>query len=263
MSAIFTLAGIVWMNTVRRKDIYVLLILLMVALVALVSLDVFGLGSTSAYIKDVGLLLTWFFGWLISVIASTREIPGEEQRRTVFTILSKPVSRGQYVTGKWLGTWLVSSVAVSIFYLLVIGVTALKGGSIVTCTLMQALYMHILLLGVICALGLAFSTRMNHDAAATMTFVVTTVAFLVVPRVPQFMVKETGFKADLLMFVYNLFPHFEVFDLRRRVVHGYDPIGAGPILSITAYGLALISLFILIAWLAYRKKTFARDRIGS
>ena len=263
MSAILTLASIVWKNTVRRKDIYVLLIMLAVALVALVSLDVFGLGSTSAYIKDVGLLLTWFFGWVISVIASTREIPGEEERRTVFTMLSKPVSRGQYVAGKWLGTWLVSSAAVSVFYLLVIGVTALKGGSTAPLTLLQALYMHILLLGVICALGLAFSTRMNHDAAATMTFVVTTVAFLVVPRVPEFMIRESGFKANLLMFVYNLFPHFEVFDLRRRVVHGYGPIGAGPILAITAYGLALIILFVLIAWLAYRTKMFDRDRMGS
>ena len=198
MSSILTLAEIVWMNMVRRKDIYVLLILLAVVLVALVSLDVFGLGGTSAYIKDIGLLFTWFFGWIIAVAASTREIPGEEQGRTVFTILSKPVSRMQYVTGKWLGTWLVSSVSVAVFYGLVIGITVLKGGTANPWTLIQALYMHLLLLGIICALGTAMSTRQNHDSAATLTFVITTVSFLVVPRIPEFMAKEAGLKSGIL-----------------------------------------------------------------
>ncbi len=251
-----------WMNMLRRKDIYVLLILLGVVLVTLVSLDVFGLGGTSAYVKDVGLLFTWFFGWVISVIASTREIPGEEEKRTVFTILSKPVTRCQYVAGKWVGVWLVSSVAVTVFYGLVVGVALLKGADLNPWTLMQALYMHIVLLGVICAIGLAFSARMNHDAEATVTFVLTTVSFLVVPRVPEFMAREEGFKAGLLMFAYNLFPHFEVFDLRRRVVHGYGPVGAQPVLMISAYGALLILFFVFAAWLAYRNKMFARDRMG-
>jgi len=262
MSSIITLAGIVWLNTLRRKDIYVLLILLGVVLVTLVSLDIFGLGSTSAYIKDIGLLFTWFFGWVISVMTSTREIPGEEERRTVFTVLSKPVTRFEYIAGKWLGTWLVSSAAVSVFYGLVMGVAVLNGAALNPWTLAQAVYMHILLLGVICAIGLAFSARMNQDAAATMAFVITTVSFLVVPRVPEFMAKEAGVKAGVLMFVYNLFPHFEVFDLRRRLVHSYGPVGAAPVLMISVYAMLLVTLFIFIAWAAYRKKMFVRDRIG-
>lgn len=262
MSAILTIAGIVWMNMLRRKDLYVLLILLGVVLVTLVSLDIFGLGGTSAYVKDVGLLFAWFFGWIISAIASTREIPGEEERRTVFTILSKPVTRLQYVAGKWAGTWLVSSVAVTVFYALVIGVAVLKGAALGQWTLIQALYLHLVLLGVICGIGTAFSTRMNHDAAATMTFVVTAVSFLVVPRIPEFMAKEEGLKAGLLMFVYNLFPHFEVFDLRRRVVHGYGPVDPGPMLTISAYGFLLVTVFVFIAWMAYRHKMFVRDRMG-
>lgn len=263
MTAVLTIAGIVWLNMLRRKDIYILLILMGVGLMGLVSLDILGLGGTTTYVKDVGLLFTWIFAWVISVIASTREIPGEEERRTVFTMLSKPISRFQYVGGKWLGTWLVSSAAAIAFYGLVVGLTMLRRGSFDAATLAQALFLHIILLGVICSIGIAFSTRMNHDAAATMTFVVTTVSFLVVPRIPEFMVKEVGLKSGLLMFAYNLFPHFEVFDLRRRIVHGYGPVSAQPILSIAIYGTALIALFLFAGWMAYRSKMFVRDRMGS
>ncbi len=263
MNAILTIAGIVWLNMLRRKDVYILIILMSVVLLGLVSLDIMGLGSTTAYVKDVGLLFTWIFAWVISVIASTREIPGEEQRRTVFTMLSKPISRLQYIVGKWLGTWIVSTAAAAAFYCLVAGITLLRRGSFDPATLAQALFLHIMLLGVICSIGIAFSTRMNHDAAATMSFVVTTVSFLVVPRIPEFMAKESGLKSGLLMSVYNLFPHFEVFDLRRRVVHGYGPVNAQPILLIALYGIALIVMFLFIGWIAYRSKMFVRDRMGS
>lgn len=263
MSAILTVASIVWLNMIRRKDVYVLLILMSVVLVALVSLDIFGLGGTTAYIKDVGLLFTWSFGWIICVISATREIPEEESRRTIFTLLSKPLSRGQYITGKWIGTWLGSTVAVFVFYCLVIAVTLSMSGSFNIATLVQAFYLHALLLGVIASIGVAFSTRLNHDAAATLSFVVTAASFLIVPRVPEFVAKESGIRAGFLMFTYNLLPHFEVFDLRRRIVHEYGPAGSGPVLGITIYGTALVTLFLFAAWLSYRSKMFNRDRMGA
>jgi len=263
MSNILTIASIVWLNMIRRKDVYVLLILMTVVLVSLVSLDIFGLGGTTAYIKDVGLLFTWFFGWIISVISATRELPEEESKCTVFTMLSKPISRGRYITGKWLGTWLGSTAAVFIFYCLVITVTLTMNGFFIMQTLVQAFYLHALLLGIIAAIGIALSTRLNHDAAAALSFVITATSFLIVPRVPEFVAKEAGLKAGFLMFTYNLLPHFEVFDLRRRIVHEYGPASSSAVVGITIYGILLISLFLFIAWLSYRNKIFNRDRMGS
>jgi len=263
MSSILTIASIVWLNMIRRKDVYVLLILMTVVLVALVSLDIFGLGGTTAYIKDVGLLFTWFFGWIISTISATRELPEEESRRTIFSILSKPVSRGEYIAGKWLGTWLGSTAAVFIFYCLIIGVALTMNGSFRLQTLAQAFYLHALLLGIIASIGIAFSTRLNHDAAATLSFVLTATSFLIVPRVPEFVAKEAGLKAGFLMFTYNLLPHFEVFDLRRRIVHDYGAVSSDAVLGITIYGILLIALFLFAAWLSYRNKMFNRDRMSS
>ena len=45
MTRILTLAWLVWLEMIRRKDIYVLLILLTAFLVTLMTLDLFGLGQ--------------------------------------------------------------------------------------------------------------------------------------------------------------------------------------------------------------------------
>lgn len=263
MNSILTIASIVWLNMIRRKDVYVLLILMAVLLLALVSLDIFGLGGTTAYIKDVGLLFTWFFGWIITVISATRELPEEETRRTIFTILSKPIPRWSYLAGKWMGTWLGSTAAVLVFYCLVVTVTLSMNGSFMIPTLVQAFYLHALLLGIISSIGIALSTRLNQDAAATLSLVITAASFLIVPRVPEFVAKEAGLKAGFLMFIYNLLPHFELFDLRRRIVHDYGPAAWKAVSGITFYGISLILMFLFVSWLLYRNKMFNKDRMSA
>ena len=62
MLKIRTIAATVWLETLRKKDLYVLLILLSVLLLTLISLNIFGLGGMTRYIKDIGLLLAWVFG---------------------------------------------------------------------------------------------------------------------------------------------------------------------------------------------------------
>lgn len=262
MTRILTVAQVVWLGMLRRKDLYVLFILAATLLLLLVSLNIFGLGSVSGYVKDIGLLVTWVLGWILAIGISARELPQEETRHTVYALLAKPVTRWDVVAGKWFGAWTVVSAATAAFYLLVAGVCAAGGGGFAAAALAQAFVLHAVLLGFICAVGLLFSTRLNYDAAATLTTVVTGAAVLVVPRVPAFLTKARGLQADVLLLLYNVLPHAEVFDLRRRVVHGYGPIPAEAFFTIAAYGMALTAAALSLAWLCYRRKLFTRGAMG-
>jgi ABC-type transport system involved in multi-copper enzyme maturation permease subunit len=262
MTRIGTIAYTLWLEMIRRKDIYVLLILLGSLLITLVSLDVFGLGGVVGYIKDVGLLAAWILGWILAISMSSRELPQEEARGTIFSLLAKPVTRFEIVAGKWLGAWTVVCTAVMLFYLLVVAVVLGKRGSFNVATLLQGYLLHCALLAFLCAAGLAFSTRLNRDAAASITFVLSTASFLVVPRIPEFMVSETGVRASLLMFLYNLLPHFEVFDMRMLIAQGYGRISWRIFVMVLAYGMALTSCTILAAWILYRNKRFSRGSLA-
>lgn len=258
MKKSFAIASMVWLETLRRKDLYVLFILLGALLMTLVSLNIFGVGSVTGYALDVGLMLTWAFGWILAAHATSRELPREEARRTIFPLLAKPITRAELLVGKWLGAWSIVCLATLAFYMLAAGSVAAMGGAVPWLTLAQGCALHAVALAVIAAVALLVSTRMNHDAAVSVTLVLTGAAFLVVPRIPEFLVRESGLKASVLLGLYHALPHLEVFDLRQRIVHGYPPISPMVFGWIVAYGAAVTTVPLFAAWLAYRRKRFDR-----
>jgi ABC-type transport system involved in multi-copper enzyme maturation permease subunit len=242
----------------RKKDAYVLLILLGALLLVLVSLNVFGLGSVVGYVKDAGFLTAWVFAWILAVNTGSRALPREEETGTIFPLLAKPITRFELIAGKWLGAWSTAMAATLVFYLLVVAVTLAKGGTFLPGALIQAYLLHGGALSIIAAIAIAFSARMNWDAAASMTYVLTLAAFLVVPRVPAFLVYAKGISGTLLMVIYNLLPHFELFDMRKRIVHDYAAMEWHAFCFVILYGMLFTLVFLLAAWLGYRNKRFSR-----
>jgi len=67
----------------------------------------------------------------------------------------------------------------------------------------------------------------------------------------------------MLEVLYHILPHLEVFDMRLRIVHDFDPLSAAHVLQIVAYGAALTALFLVAAWAAYRTKCFNRGDMAT
>lgn len=258
MIRILTLAWLVWLETIRRKDVYVLLILLAAFLVTLMMLDLFGLGQTVSYLKEIGLLLAWVCAWILAVSVSVRQLSQEERQGTIFTLLAKPISRVEVLIGKWLGAWVVTGAATLMFYGLLAFMVFLRGGEFGGVVLAQAWFLHLGLLAIITALGIALSTRLNADAAAALTYVITLAAWLVLPRVPDLVMAVQGAVRTGLMVIYYALPHLELFDLRCRLVYGWPPASGLVVLLILCYGLLMTVVFLALGWLAYRRKRFTR-----
>ena len=261
MRQTFTLAGVVWLEMVRRKELSVLLILLATLLASLLSFDVFGLSKVTGYLKDMGLLVVWVLAWILAVNTSVRQLPQEEQRGTLFPLLAKPVSRLTLLIGKWLGVWSILVVALISFYLTVCLAVWIKGGRFDPATLIQAILLHSAALALITSLGLAFSTRLNRDAATVITYLVTGATFLLLPRIPTMLAEARGSASYVLFTLYYLLPHFELFDLRRRLVHDWGPAHWLIIAEILLYAVLMTGAFLTLAWLGYRKRRFSRGDV--
>lgn len=261
MTRIITIARITWLEMIRRKDVYVLLILLGAMLVTLVSLDIFNMGGTTGYVKEVGLLFAWFFSWVLAINTAARVLPQEESRGTIFPLLAKPLSRAELIAGKWLGCWSIVTAATVAFYALVFAVVAVKSGSFVLPSVAQAIILHSAAIAVFTAIALFFSCRMNNDAAVSLSYILSAASILVVPQIPELLTRETGITGGLLMMMYNLLPHFEVFDMRERLVHNYGPAGWTPVALAFTYGVAVTGIFLFLAWFSYRNKKFSRDKV--
>lgn len=262
MIRVLTIAWVGLLEIIRRKDLYVLLILLVALLFVLMSVNVFGLGAMVRYVADIGLLFAWVFSIVLAVSMSGRQLPQEEARGTIYPLLAKPVTRAQLITGKWLGTWMASAVATGVFYLLIFALLKLRGGVFSEFCAVQAILLHVVFLGCVTALTLACSTRMSYGAAASVSYLGIAASFFVAPEVPGMVMHAQGVSATALMALFYGLPHFNLFDLRQRLVHDWGPAPWPTVGMIVLYGALWTALLLGLAWLGYRRKRFRRGTLG-
>jgi ABC-type transport system involved in multi-copper enzyme maturation permease subunit len=116
MNNVLAISGIVIKELYRRKDFYVLFVLTALITLLLGSVSFFNDAKIVRYLKEVCLLLIWISSLVIAIGTAARQIPAERENRTIFPLLAKPVTRGQFILGKFLGCWLACGVALVVFY---------------------------------------------------------------------------------------------------------------------------------------------------
>ena len=262
MIRILTIAKVVWLEMLRRKDLYVLTILLVALVGYLVSIDVFGDSGASRYVAEIGFSLTWLFSWILTINLAARQLPSEERSGTVFPLLAKPVTRRELIAGKWLGAWLASISATAFFYLVTAIVVSGRGGDLGLLPATQAFTLHAGMLGVLAAMAVALTTRLGQAAATTLCYILAGVSFLLVPRIPQSMAAVQGFDEFLVAAGYFALPNFELFDMRRRLVHGWGPAPWPAFAASVGYAVLWSAVFLGLAHLGYRHKFFRRGNLA-
>jgi ABC-type transport system involved in multi-copper enzyme maturation permease subunit len=118
MQAILAIATSTIGEAIRRK---VLLIILLIALLLLSIIPALSILSVrtevSATISTIFFVIR-FTSALIAIILTIYMIPNEIERRTIYTILSKPVQRWQFLLGKYLGAVMALAMMMAIMTVL-------------------------------------------------------------------------------------------------------------------------------------------------
>lgn len=87
-----------------RQPLFLLLLFLALLLIVVNSfLPFFSLGEDFKMLKDCGLATVLISGLLLAVWTSSTSIASEIEGKTAMTLLSKPITRRQFVVGKYLG----------------------------------------------------------------------------------------------------------------------------------------------------------------
>ena len=157
MNKILTIALNTFRESVRSKVLYSIMFfaLLMVAVSAF-----FGtvtIGDQVIVIKDFGLMSISLFSVAFAVISGSALLYKELSKKTVYNILAKPVSRAQFVLGKYLGMYVtvgvmaaLMGIGLSIFVLLFEGKADLN--------MFYAYFFILLELLIVCAAAIFFSS---------------------------------------------------------------------------------------------------------
>ncbi|MCX7019266.1 MAG: ABC transporter permease subunit [bacterium] len=110
-------------EAVRNKVLYFLLIFALIIMGFSGVISDLSIAAPEKLIKDLGLASIDFFGFLIAVFVGIYLVYNEIDKRTIYTIVSKPIDRCQFILGKYFGllfTIYVNIAIMSLFFFAVL-----------------------------------------------------------------------------------------------------------------------------------------------
>ncbi len=248
-----TIATNVVKDSARKKLFYVVFLfgLAVVALSPL--LPTFELGARAQFLRDISLSLTSLFGVVLAVILSVNQVPGEVENRTIYNILSKPVSRLQYILGKYLGI-LATLFTILLFMSLEILLLIYIRLNIFSPVIFEGVFAVFLECAVIAAFCLALSTfaTVPLNVFATMLFYL--LCHVKTGFLHQKLVTDArGIMRIFSWGLYYIIPNLENFNLSQPV--GYGGGAHAPyMIRITAYAVLFSIILLMIGYTVFRKK---------
>jgi len=255
MNTVWSLAKVVVLEMVRRKDFYVLFILTVLLTLTAASVNLFNDRSIVRYLKEICLLLIWLSALVIAITCTARQIPAEREHRTLFPLLAKPVTRGQFVLGKFLGCWLAVGLALAGFYLFFGLVSATREQHWPVLNYLQAAWLHWLMLGIVIAFTLLGSILFATPSSnGTICFACAAGILLLGRHLNKVALSLAEPLQSLLYTAYFVLPHLEIFDVRELIIHDAGLIRWDMFALATLYAAAYTAFFLFAAWLAFRRR---------
>ncbi|MDD4101455.1 MAG: ABC transporter permease subunit [Kiritimatiellae bacterium] len=253
---ISALSKLAVLDLYRRKDLAVVFVLGGVILAPLLFFTPFGVSTASRYTNELALLLVWLFSAVIGLGVSARLFPPEFESRTIYPLLSKPVSRGTVLAGKYLGALAASLSALAVFYAAYGLLAGVRQGVWFPLIFWQALFLHAAFMVVVTALSLLGSLTLTASANLTMCGLLTVGMLVFGQRLPELATAQPVPGKWVLYAIHWIAPHLEFFDLRQRLVHEWPPIGWGVCVAVWLYALCYAAACLALASVVLRRKKF-------
>jgi ABC-type transport system involved in multi-copper enzyme maturation permease subunit len=240
------------LESIRRKDPYVVLILGAAMVLGAGLFSRFGVEGLEKFVKDVGFTVATVFSIVICVVAAARQFPSEIQNRTLYPSLGKPISRSSFYFGKYVGVGVMSSAVVIAFFLL-LRILLLVFRIPVGAVFYQALYLRVLSMWFIAAGVLCLSLFLTHAANVTISLLACMGMQIFAHSILYIHDELTGVSLRLAEAIYWTAPHLELFDLSKKVIHGWPPIPLWVLAGMTLYGVVYASLFFAVGCVRFRR----------
>ena len=263
----FTQMGVIARATakeaIRQPVFFLLLGIGLVLLVVNTILPFFSLGEDIKMLKDCGLAIILFCGMFLGIWTSSTSIAEEIEGKTAMTLLSKPINRRQFVTGKFIGILnavLSLMIPMMIVFLLLVyykvGYDAKEGAAQATPSDQLAAVVQILPGLVLILLEVIIMTSVSVAISTRLPMVVNIVSCMtifVIGHLTPVLVKTVFQKLEPVKFmaqtIATLLPSLEVFNTQAVVATGRiipaDYLGYSALYCAAYCAAAILLAFIL------------------
>jgi ABC-type transport system involved in multi-copper enzyme maturation permease subunit len=224
-------------------------------------------GQDLKIIKDLGLSSMDVFGVFMAVFIGIGLVSKEVERRSIYSLLAKPIRRYEIVIGKYAGLVLTLFVNVAIMTAALYAVLAYVGWSesasarlaretpALDPALLKAIVLILVQLMIVTAIALFFSTFSTPILSAAFTFGFYVAGYFSADLRNFDRVVDSKVVQAVARGLYYVLPNLAQFDVTAQVVHGL-PIGAGYMAVTVAYGFVYIAMLLVGGAAIFSRRDF-------
>ena len=257
LRAIVAIAKSVLLEAVRRKDVYVLVLLCCGLIGLTMRVDFFDVEGLTKFYREIALKLMDVSTAVAVILLATRQLPREFEQRTIYPLLARPIGRFTFLLGKLAGVCAAAMFCLGLFMVIfAMGISSL-GGDIGWGLFLQHIFLQLLQMLLLASACFVFSLGLSKDAALTVGFLFyfTADALGDLAVILHDAAGPIG-QAGLWVLTYVV-PQLALFDLSDKAVHMelWPPLGFSTMLALTAYALLYSVILMGMAHVMFRRRS--------
>lgn len=241
-------------EAIRDRILYLLLFFAIACIAFSRLLALLTVGDRVKIIKDVGLASLSLFGALMAILMGTGLVYKEIDKKTVYSILSKPIHRYQFLLGKYLGLILTLFIMLSLMSLIFLTVIFFHTFTVEWEMLIAIafIFIEVCLITAVALLFSCFSTPILSSIFSLSFYLIGHLSWGLEATIKKM---KPGLGKILVRVIYVFLPDLENFNFKTEVVH-HLPIPSEIFLYSILYGLFYSVFLLALAMLVFKKRDF-------
>lgn len=252
---IWTVAINVFWEVIRDRILYLIIIFALLMGASVRFIPELAATTEKKIILDIGLGAINIIGLIATVFVATALVNKEIEKRTVYLLVAKPISRAELIVGKHLGLSAVLGVlvaAMTVIYLAILSLSRIPYpvGSILIASLF--IWFELCL---VAAIGILFGVFSGSLLATLLTFGIYFVGHSTRDLVALGKLTKNPGIEQLMMGLYLVLPDLARFNLKNDAVYGQVPYLPELIINV-GYGLLYGVLLLSVSTAIFSRREF-------
>lgn len=244
-------------ESIRDRVLYNLILFVLILVAVSVFISDLSLDMESQFTATLGLSAMLVFGALIAIFIGVGLVYKEIDKRTIYSLLSKPVHRHEFIIGKYAGLCLTLLVNSAVMVLATELALLYVNGRFVPLqtAVLAASFLVYLELALVVAVALMFSSFTTPMLAALFSFAVYVIGQFSNDLLVMASLSGSRATRAVLTTMYYLLPNLSNFGFITEATHGRI-VPPALAFSASVYALVYIGILLSAAVLIFQKRNF-------
>ncbi|WP_026732899.1 ABC transporter permease [Fischerella sp. PCC 9605] len=254
---ISVIATNVFREVIRDRILFIIGFYFLILAVAIYLLPQFAAATEDKMFFDFSLATMSLLGLVVAVFVGTELVNKEIEKRTVLVLIAKPISRSEFITGKYLGLLAVLAFLIAAMTAIALAFLLFNQIAYSLASILIATFFLFLQLSLIAAVAITLGVFTSSLLATALTFAVYLMGNITQDLLKLGRLGNNSNIQNLTQTLYLVLPDLSRLDVKNDAVYGLAALpNTTALISNAGYGLLYTAMLLAIAILIFSQREF-------